>query len=93
MCYKASVVAKRINLWRDRQPRSPVARYFLYAATVTIVILLGVLTVRVLTTRATDDCNKPAAPVEVPKAPPGLIVDAPCTDGSAPPKQAPSPGK
>lgn len=84
---------KLINLWRDRQPRSSVARYFLYAATVTVVILLGVLTVRLLLPRATDDCNKPAAPVEVPKAPPGLIVDAPCTDGSAPPKQAPSPGK
>ena len=87
------MVRKLMNLWRDRQPRSHVARYFLYAATVTIVILLGVLTVRFLTTRATDDCNKPAAPVEVPKAPPGLIVDAPCTDGSALPKQTPSPGK
>ena len=80
-----------INLWRERQPRSPAARYFLYAATITIVILLGVLAVRLLTTKAADDCNKPAAPVEVPKAPPGLIVDAPCTDGSAAPARTPSP--
>jgi hypothetical protein len=85
VCYKASV--KLIDLWRDRQPRSPAVRYFLYAATVTIVILLGVLAVRLLTTKAADDCNKPAAPVEVPKAPPGLIVDAPCTDGSASPNK------
>jgi hypothetical protein len=78
---------KVIDLWRDRQPRSPAVRYFLYAATLTLVILLGVLAVRVLTTKAADDCNKPAAPVEVPKAPPGLIVDAPCTDGSASPNK------
>ena len=84
---------KLIDLWRDHRPRSPVVRYFLYAATVTVVILLSVLTIRALTTKAADDCNKPAAPVEVPKAPPGLIVDAPCTDGSAPAKQAPPPGK
>ena len=79
-----------IELWRDRQPRSPAVRYFLYAATITIVILLGVLAVRLLTTKPADDCNKPAAPVEVPKAPPGLIVDAPCTDGSASPQKAPA---
>jgi hypothetical protein len=78
---------KLIDLWRDRQPRSPAGRYFLYAATVTIVILLGVLAVRLLTTKPADDCNKAAAPVEVPKAPPGLIVDAPCTDGSASPNK------
>ena len=62
-----------------------VARYVLYAATVTVVILLGVLAgfTRLATAKPADDCNMPAAPVEVPKAPPGLIVDAPCTDGSA----------
>jgi hypothetical protein len=81
---------KLIQLWRDRQPRSPAVRYFVYAATITIVILLGVLAVRSLTMKAADDCNKPAAPVEVPKAPPGLIVDAPCTEGSAPLNKAPS---
>jgi hypothetical protein len=78
---------KLIDLWRDWQPRSPAVRYVLYAATITIVILLGVLAVRLMTTKAADDCNKPAAPVEVPKAPPGLIVDAPCTDGSARPNK------
>ena len=78
------------ELWRDRQPRSPALRYVLYAATIIIVILLGVLAVRLLTTKPADDCNKPAAPVEVPKAPPGLIVDAPCTDGSAAPHKAPT---
>jgi hypothetical protein len=82
---------KLIELWRDRQPRSPALRYFLYAATVTVVILLGVLAIRLLTAKPADDCNKPAAPVEVPKAPPGLIVDAPCTDGSAAPNKTPSP--
>jgi hypothetical protein len=81
---------KLMNLWRDRAPRSPAARYFLYAATVAVVILLGVLTVRLLLTKPADDCNKPAAPVEVPKAPPGLIVDAPCTDGSASPNKPPA---
>jgi hypothetical protein len=81
-----------LDLWRDRRPQSSAARYTLYAATVTIVILLGLLTVRLLTTKAADDCNKPAAPVVIPKAPPGLIVDAPCTDGSASPK-TPKPGK
>jgi hypothetical protein len=79
-----------IQRWRERQPRSPAVRYFLYAATITIVIVLGVLAVRVLTTKPADDCNKPAAPVEVPKAPPGLIVDAPCTDGSTAPQKAPT---
>jgi hypothetical protein len=69
------------DVWRARQPRSAKIRYLLYAATLTIVILLGVVTVRLLTKKAVDDCNKPAAPVEVPHAPPGLIVDAPCTDG------------
>jgi hypothetical protein len=88
VCYKASVPYQTFlkNL-------SPAARYFLYAATITLVILLGILAVRLLTTKPADDCNKPAAPVEVPEAPPGLIVDAPCTDGSAPAKPAPSPGK
>jgi len=79
-----------IQLWRDRRPRSAAVRYFLYAATIAIVILLAVLTVRLLTTKPADDCNQPAAPVEVPKAPPGLIVDAPCTDGSAAPQKAPA---
>lgn len=78
-----------MDLWRGRQPRSPAVRYLLYAATITLVILLGVLAVRLLTTKPADDCNTPAAPVEVPKAPPGLIVDAPCTDGSASPNTAP----
>ena len=41
--------------------------------------------------KAEADCNKPAAPVVIPGAPAGLIVDAPCTDGSTPPKP-PSPG-
>jgi len=81
-----------IDLWRERRPQSSAVRYALYAATVTIVILLGLLTARLLTTKAADDCNKPTAPVNIPKAPPGLIVDAPCTDGSVSPK-APSPGK
>jgi hypothetical protein len=81
-----------IDLWRERRPQSSAVRYALYAATVTVVILLGLLTVRLLTTRAADDCNKPAAPVDIPKAPPGLIVDAPCTDGTAAPK-TPSRGK
>jgi hypothetical protein len=79
-----------IQLWRDRQPRSAAVRYFFYAAAIAIVILLGVLAVRLLTTKPADDCNKPAAPVEVPKAPPGLIVDAPCTDGSAAPQKVPA---
>jgi hypothetical protein len=40
--------------------------------------------------KAEADCNKPAAPVVVPGAPAGLIVDAPCTDGSTtPPKPMP----
>jgi hypothetical protein len=81
-----------IDLWRERRPHSSAVRYALYAATVTLVILLGLLTARLLTTKAADDCNKPAAPVDIPKAPPGLIVDAPCTDGSAAPKTS-SPGK
>jgi len=50
-----------------------------------------VLAIRLLTAKPADDCTKPAAPVEVPKAPPGLIVDAPCTDGSAAPNKTPSP--
>lgn len=79
-----------LDLWRERQPRSAAVRYLLYAATVTVVILLGVITVRLLTSKTTDDCNKPPAPVEVPQAPPGLIVDAPCTDGSASPNKAPA---
>jgi hypothetical protein len=81
-----------IDWWRARQPRSAAARYVLYAATLIVVIVVSVLAVRRLTA-GPDDCNKPAALVEVPNAPPGLIVDAPCTDGSAPAKQAPGPGK
>ena len=79
-----------IDFWRAR---SVAVRYLLATATLTIVIVLGVLTVRLLRTRAADDCNKPPAPVEVPQAPPGLIVDAPCTDGSAPAKKEPAKGK
>jgi hypothetical protein len=82
-----------IEWWRARQPRSTAARYVLYAATLIAVIVVGVLAVRWLTARPSDDCNKPAARVEVPKAPPGLIVDAPCTDGSAPAKPGPQPDK
>lgn len=82
---------KVIEVWRERRPRSVVARLILYAATLTVVILLGVLAVRVFTVKPAEDCNKPAAPVVVPKAPAGLIVDAPCTDGSAP--KATSPGR
>jgi len=73
------------DVWRERQPRSSKVRYLLYAATVTVAILLGVVTVRLLTKKAADDCNKPAALVEVPQAPVGLIVDAPCTDAAATP--------
>jgi NADH-quinone oxidoreductase subunit M len=44
--------------------------------------------------KAEADCNKPAAPVVVPGAPAGLIVDAPCTDGSTPtPKPVPPGGR
>ena len=85
MCYKASVPFPAFP-----KDLSPTVRYFLYAVTITVVILLGILAVRLLATRPADDCNKPAAPVEVPKAPPGLIVDAPCTDGSAAPQKAPT---
>jgi hypothetical protein len=82
-----------IEWWRARRPRSTAARYVLYAATLIAVIVVGVFAVRRLTARPADDCNKPAARVEVPKAPPGLIVDAPCTDGSAPAKPRRQPGK
>jgi len=41
--------------------------------------------------KAEADCNKPAAPVAVPGAPAGLMVDAPCTDGSTPAAKPPSP--
>jgi len=41
--------------------------------------------------KAEADCNKPAAPVAAPGAPAGLIVDAPCTDGSSPAAK-PAPG-
>ena len=85
MCYKASVPDLTF-----KKELSPGVRYFLYAATIIVVIVLGALAVRLRTTKAADDCNKPAAPVEVPKAPPGLIVDAPCTDGSAAPQKAPA---
>ena len=83
---------KLIEVWRERQPRSTVGRFVLYAASLTIVIVVGVLAVHFFTAKPADDCNKPAAPVVVPKAPAGLIVDAPCTDGSAP-NAAPAPGK
>ena len=44
--------------------------------------------------KAEADCNKPAAPVVIPGAPAGLIVDAPCTDGSTPaPKPTPPGGR
>ena len=81
-----------IEVWRERRPQSVVGRLVLYAATLAVVILLGVLAVRFFAAKPADDCNKPAAPVVVPKAPAGLIVDAPCTDGSSS-KAAPSPGK
>jgi len=42
--------------------------------------------------KAEADCNKPAAPVAVPGAPAGLIVDAPCTDGSTPASKPAPPG-
>jgi hypothetical protein len=32
--------------------------------------------------KAEADCNKAAAPASIPGAPAGLIVDAPCPDGS-----------
>jgi len=79
--------------WGARAPRSAAARYVLYAAALIVVIVVGVFAVHRLTAKPADDCNKPAAPVEVPKAPPGLIVDAPCTDGSVPAKDTPRPGK
>jgi len=79
---------KIIDLWRERRPQSALARYLLYGVTITLVVVLGVLAVRFLTKKY-DDCNKPAAPVEVPNAPPGLVVDAPCTDASAPAKMTP----
>lgn len=79
-----------IEFWRGR---SVAVRYLLFTATITLVILLSVLTVRRFRTRAADDCNKPPAPVEVPQAPPGLIVDAPCTDPSVPAKTEPAKGK
>jgi hypothetical protein len=79
-----------IEWWRTR---STAARYVLYAATLIVVIVVGVFAVRRLTTKPADDCNKPAAPVDVPKAPPGLIVDAPCTDGAGSSKQAPHPAR
>jgi len=79
--------------WGARAPRSAAARYVLYAAALIIAIVVSVFAVRRIAAKPADDCNKPAAPVEVPKAPPGLIVDAPCTDGSAPAKDPPRPGK
>jgi hypothetical protein len=79
-----------IEFWRGR---SVAVRYVLFTATLAVVILLSVLTVRLFKAKAADDCNKPPAPVEVPQAPPGLIVDAPCTDPSAPAKTERSKGK
>ncbi len=43
--------------------------------------------------KAEAECNKPAAPVVVPGAPAGLMVDAPCTDGSTPAATPPAPGR
>ena len=43
--------------------------------------------------KAEADCNKPAAPVTVPGAPAGLIVDAPCADPSTAAPKPPSPGR
>ena len=79
--------------WANRLPQSAAARILFYGLTVTIVVLLGVAAFHYFGAKAADDCNKPAAPVVVPKAPPGLIVDAPCTDGSAPPKQPTTPDR
>jgi NADH-quinone oxidoreductase subunit M len=42
--------------------------------------------------KAEAECNKPAAPVAVPGAPAGLIVDAPCADGSTPETKPVQPG-
>jgi len=42
--------------------------------------------------KAEADCNKPAAPVALPGAPAGLIVDVPCTDGSTPASKPVPPG-
>lgn len=77
-----------IDFWRQRRPQSATARYVLYAATITLIIVLGVLAVRFVKKKV-DDCNKPAAPVEVPNAPPGLVIDAPCTDASGSGKTTP----
>jgi len=85
----------RLNLlgrWSESLPQSIAGRLLLYGLTVTIVVLLGVVAFHFFGAKAADDCNKPAAPVVVPKAPPGLIVDAPCTDGSAPGKTS-TPGR
>jgi NADH-quinone oxidoreductase subunit M len=44
--------------------------------------------------KAEAECNKPAAAVVIPGTPSGLIVDAPCTDGSTPePKPVPPGGR
>jgi len=38
--------------------------------------------------KAESDCNRPSAPVLAPGMPAGLITEAPCTTGPAPPKPA-----
>jgi hypothetical protein len=92
--YKPAGEAMTLNeWWGARAPRSAAARYVLYAAALIVVIVVGLFAVRRLTGKPADDCNKPAAPVAVPKAPAGLIVDAPCTDGSVPAKDTPRPSK
>ncbi len=72
------------SLLSGTRPLSSAVRYLLYAVTGSVVILLGILALHFFNARPAEDCNKPAAPVVVPKAPPGLIVDAPCTDGASP---------
>ena len=42
--------------------------------------------------QAEADCNRPAAPVVVPGAPPGLIMAAPCAVASTPPATPPGQG-
>ena len=70
-------------------PQSQRSRVVLYVLTAALVVVVGILSVRYFRAKGVEDCNKPAAPVVVPEAPPGLIVDAPCTDGTTPAK-APS---
>jgi hypothetical protein len=74
----------QFSLWGERRPPAAI-RVLLYALVTTAAIALGILAFHWYRVKPVDDCNKPPAPVEVPQAPPGLIVDAPCTDGSAQP--------